>query len=60
MGIDDEFGETEDFTAQMEGISETRLLTLLRVQCSVHIASDGFFSDLDTNGAYLTGFKFML
>lgn len=28
--IDDEFGKPEKFTTQMESISETRLLTLLR------------------------------
>ena len=60
MGIDDELGETEDFTAQMEGISETRLLTLLRGQCSVRIALDRFFLEPDTNGTYFTGFKLML
>ena len=29
MSIDDELGETEDFTTKMERVSETRLLTLL-------------------------------
>jgi len=32
VGIDDKFRETKDFTTQMESISETRLLALLRSQ----------------------------
>ena len=31
--IYDEFGETQDFSAQMEGVAETRLFTLFCGQC---------------------------
>lgn len=33
--IDNKFSETKDFSAKMEGISETRLLSLLSRQCPV-------------------------
>ena len=34
MGIHDELGQAENLATQMEGISETRFLALLRRQCS--------------------------
>jgi len=33
VGINDKFSKTKNFTAQMECISETRLLTLLGCEC---------------------------
>lgn len=30
MGVDDKLGEAQNFSAQVEGISETRLFTFLR------------------------------
>jgi hypothetical protein len=32
VSVNDELGQTKNFSAQMEGVSETRLLSLLRRQ----------------------------
>ena len=32
MGVDDELGQAKDFSTQVEGVSETRFLSLLRCQ----------------------------
>lgn len=56
--VDDELRQPEDLTAQMEGVSETGLLTLLRGERPTY--TDQYNAETERHLTYLTGFKFML
>ena len=58
VGINDKFSKTKNFTAQMECISKTRLLTLLG--CERPRQRMNKKAKLQMEKMYLTGFKFML